>query len=823
MPYISNLEAVLPVLHAKLPEYLSLKLGMELNYKSRFPCFLHKGENDNMGFNAKTGETVHCFSCNRDADIFSAASELDGLPSSGPQWVMETVPALCKLLSVPFQTGEPSPIEAERLRLWSLARDIAEVIQGRGAPQYAEERDWVQEDLIVGQIPEEELYDHLVRKGWEALDISRSLLVKTSTLSFFGPDKVTFVIKDERGRPCGFLCRNLSGRGPKYINSPESPVYQKGKILLGLDTALQSAKGSGLYVVEGPGDLAQLKRLGVTNSAATCGTALTVDHLLLLKAHGIRHVHLCLDWDEAGTTATDRIFFNILKQVPGFVVDVVMKPKVSTAKDVDELLKGETNPQVFLELERIPAFAWVISKLSDNEPADVVCGKLIPIIAAEPTAVKREILTKQLSEFTSLSYLSIMNDVNAIRNNKFEERRDRLLAAADQYRRQVGEDPDNIISIMSSHEGILEKIEKEYNRDLIGPSYQVSRYNAIQDLRAVGDDSATAFKMKWFKEFAEMISGGANWTTGCLMYAGGKAHSGKTLTCTTIAADVAMSDPDTITIVHSIDDSYTQIEPRLKSIIARMLYPTYPRLSLGMIVNPKTGLVGFGMEYQKALKEADETFRSLLADDKLILIDGEDGESLSTLEKNVRYYRQHYPSKKLLLVLDNTHDVNDHPGLDQHQRITQIAKAQKSMTIRYHACMIATAEYRKSQPKDPTKLVMPIDDDLADARALTFKPNVIFHVYNDLKDRKEHASIYHLGENNERHSRLILNFSKNKMSGKVGDLVVDVDPISVTITPVDSERAMREAARHSALKEDGKLYVSGGKVFIDADEFEEET
>jgi DNA primase len=74
---------------------------------------------------------------------------------------------------------------------------------------------------------------------------------------------------------------------PKYINTAESLIYEKRKTLLGLDTALVEAKRNGLYIVEGPGDLAAMHKIGIKNAAAICGAAFTSDHLTLLKMLGI--------------------------------------------------------------------------------------------------------------------------------------------------------------------------------------------------------------------------------------------------------------------------------------------------------------------------------------------------------------------------------------------------------------------------------------------------------------------------------------------------------------------------------------------------------
>ena len=87
---------------------------------------------------------------------------------------------------------------------------------------------------------------------------------------------------------------------------------------------------------------------------------------------------------------------------------------------------------------------------------------------------------------------------------------------------------------------------------------------------------------------------------------------------------------------------------------------------------------------------------------------------------------------------------------------------------------------------------LPVDDDLADARALMYRPNFIFHVYNDMHDRKEHAEIFWTRDG-KIFPRLLLHFTKNKISGFKDKLVLDLDPVTVSLKQKDSTSALKEA------------------------------
>ena len=162
----------------------------------------------------------------------------------------------------------------------------------------------------------------------------------------------------------------------------------------------------------------------------------------------------------------------------------------------------------------------------------------------------------------------------------------------------------------------------------------------------------------------------------------------------------------------------------------------------------------------------------------------------------------------------------DYIHLDQTSRMTRIANQQKNITGKYHCAMIATAEYRKNMPKDPSKLVMPVDDDLADARALMYRPNCIFHVYNDLHDRKDHAEIFWKDSDGVPKPRLLLHFTKNKISNFKDDLVVDLNLNSVSVRPKDSDLANKEAHDYASAKEGGNLKMVGGDlIYVNATEY----
>ena len=817
--FITNVDEVVPVLRSRLRDYITLKLGVRSNAR-KIKCFVHNDNNPSMHFNHKNNdETIKCFSCNWSGDIFAAAAHIENLPSSGPEWITHTIPQLCKDLDIPIKIGEISPLDKEKIKQYKICQDVYDIISNHHsdtAQEYVSKRNWTLSEIPITSISEEEVKTQLLTLGWDITDIFRSMVVKTKNFSFFGEDRITFPIKDHLNRPIAFITRPFDPTAKsKYINSPESSIYVKSDTLMGIDIAKKFMKKDGLYIVEGPGDLFQLYRLGIFNAVAVCGTALTSSHLALIKSLGCNSIFLNFDWDAAGRMATQRVLENVIQKVNGIAVSVIMPPETKQ-KDPDEFLFDKETPEAYYNLPRTTAFEWQLKQMSENESPDIICQKMLPSISAEPAAIKREILINTLAEFTGISERSILNDVESLRNNKFEERKEKLAGQADRYIQSVQLDPDNIMAHLAEHERNIERIEKEYRRASLGVNYQISRYQAIQEQRmnSSEDENSSTFKMNHFKFFEEAMSGGQNWTSGCLMYVGGRANSGKTATTLLIGCDIAMSDENTTVIFHTTDDSYDQIEPRIKSNIYHMTASNLPPLSIGMIVQPHLYLKDLGDSHHEAYAEANSIFEDLINDERIVVIDAEDGSTLSVLERNLRYYRQKYPSRKILLVCDNTHNYMDFLNMDQSMRMTMISNQQKNLTAKYKCCMIATAEYRKNMPMDTTKMKLPVDDDLADARALMYRPNIIFHVYNDIHDRKDHAEIFWKDSSGKIYPRLMLHFTKNKISGFKEKLILDMDISNIFLTPVDPDQAREDAADYMLAKANNRMSISDNRVIM---------
>jgi DNA primase len=793
--YINNVEELVEALKPRLKEYLVSKIGNEATLKS-FKCYVHEDSSPSMAFNPKTGNTtVHCFGCGATHDIFSAAAHFDSLPATGPEWVTSTLPELAKLFNLTIKAGETSLADKERSKLYKLMSDVTNILAAASTEtctKYLESRGWTDEKIIIGQVPQAEVVAKLTAIGWDVHALYGTLLLGAKN-PIFGEDRITFVIKDYRGRPVGFVARNLGTEGAKYVNSPESLIYEKRKILLGIDSAAVEAKRNGIYVVEGPGDLAALHRVGIYNVVATCGTAFTAEHLALLKMLGIRQIYFALDWDVAGKQAMRRVLKEELRFTTGVSTYVVAAP-TSEATDVSELLEETGDYRSFTELRKIPAFEWVLTEATNSTPEDL-CQEMIPIIAQDDSAIRREGFVKILSEKTGISTYAIKEDIAAIRDNKVRERNLRVQAASEKYFKDIEGDPGNATALLRNHQEDLFLIEKEFNKLPQGADYQLSRFEALETERSSPDESKCKFKFGRFTMLQEALDHGVNWTRDAFILVGGRANSGKTAFTLAVGTDICFHDPDTIVIGHFTDDSYRLIEPRIKCNIATILREEgEPALTIGKADNPKVNITN---KYEwEVYARATQTVRDLIAEERLFLLDQEDGKTLTTLERTLRQLRNRYPQKKIFVMCDGIHNYRDYGNMDQTRRITKISESLKDMTSAYECAIVTTGHYRKNMPMDKTQMKLPEDDDLADARALMYDPNAIIHIYNDLHDRKDdHATIFWKDKNlpNKKRPRLLGVISKNKISDFKDKLAFDMDGETVSLRQTDIDVARFEA------------------------------
>jgi DNA primase len=343
----------------------------------------------------------HCFGCGAGGDVIHFVRQIDRLDFP------EAVEALASRFGIPIpKRPSRGPRDEQRERLYAAIaaaqRFYAEELSNpvsRGA-QYLEERavpHEVAKALGLGYAPEgwENLAKGLQGKFPERLLVDAGLLQPRAQGSGAYDrfrNRLLFVVRDERGRPVGFGGRALAAEDqPKYLNSPESPVFQKKRLLYGLTEAREAIRRrERAVVVEGYFDHLALFLAGVEETVASMGTALTPEQAGRLKRLAPRVV-LCYDGDVAGHAAARTALPHLLAQ--GLEVSVARLP---ADEDPDDVRRREGPEALAARIEEAPPYlSWLLDELrpaaahlSPEEKKDRIRA-ILDVLTAIPDRILR--------------------------------------------------------------------------------------------------------------------------------------------------------------------------------------------------------------------------------------------------------------------------------------------------------------------------------------------------------------------------------------------------------------------------------------------------
>jgi DNA primase len=282
-------------------------------------CPFHNEKTPSFSVNAERG-FFHCFGCNTGGSVFNFIMRIEGLTFP------EAVRSLARKYGVTIpERDESGPAAGEREAMLQANQVAAEFFahvlwnttDGALARDYLKSRAITLDTaraFMIGFAPSRpaSLAKALERRGLRDAGIKVGLVRKDADdVHDMFRARVMFPIRDAQARVLAFGGRVLDARLPKYINSPESPLYSKTRTLYGLSEARQaitsqaSAGKDRAILVEGYFDVIALWQAGFKEAVAGCGTALTVEQLRLLSRY-TKNVIACFDGDEAGRKASMR-------------------------------------------------------------------------------------------------------------------------------------------------------------------------------------------------------------------------------------------------------------------------------------------------------------------------------------------------------------------------------------------------------------------------------------------------------------------------------------------------------------------------------------
>jgi len=341
----------------------------------------------------------HCFGCGESGDVYSFLQKMDHVTFS------EAVERLAGRAGLELHYedgGAAAPDHGNRARLLAANQAAAEFfVDQLGSPGAQVGRDFLggrgfdaeaAAHFGVGFAPKswDVLTKHLRAKGFTTEELTLSGLVSSGDRGVYDRfrGRLVWPIRDITGQTIGFGARKLleDDKGPKYLNTPESPVYHKAQVLYGLDLAKRDiSRNHQVVVVEGYTDVMACHLAGVTTAVATCGTSFGVDHIKVLRRvmgddSGVGEVVFTFDPDAAGQKAAMRAFSE--EQRFSAQTFVAVAPEGFDPCDL-RLHRGDDAVRRLVDSKK-PMFEFMIRQLLGQYNLETVEGRIGALRAAAP-------------------------------------------------------------------------------------------------------------------------------------------------------------------------------------------------------------------------------------------------------------------------------------------------------------------------------------------------------------------------------------------------------------------------------------------------------
>ncbi|MES2876117.1 MAG: DNA primase [Patescibacteria group bacterium] len=356
----------------------------------------------------------HDFSSGKGGDVFSFVMEVEGLDFRAALEQLARKAGVDLSLYDSKQSGEIAQKKRRQIEANELACRYFQqsLLQNQHALEYVFKKRALSKDIVqefkIGYAPDEgeAAVRFLMKKGFDRQELSEAGLTNR-----FGGDifrgRMTVPLMDPSGQVIGFTGRILKDdpKAPKYLNTPQTLVYDKSRHVFGLSQAKESIRKEAFsVVVEGNLDVVSSHQAGVKNVVASAGTALTEGHLKSLArlSHDVR---LSFDADKAGLAATERAI-PIAGQV-GVELSIISLP--DGAKDPDELIQQSVDAWKNATRSSEPVVDWVLRQYSAREDMTTAAGKRrfttesLAVISKLQDPVEQEHYLNQIAGMTDTS------------------------------------------------------------------------------------------------------------------------------------------------------------------------------------------------------------------------------------------------------------------------------------------------------------------------------------------------------------------------------------------------------------------------------------
>ena len=400
-------------------EYVSLKRAGR-NFKGISPFT----EEKTPSFIVSPDKSIwHDFSSNKGGDVFSFVMEVEGIE------FREALELLARKAGVELEVYDASGSQQrakEKQRLLEM-HDLAtryyqqSLMKNERAVQYVFRERKLSKEVVqlfrLGFAPDtnDALVQFLTKKGFSTQELSKAGLVNRRGGDLFR-GRMMVPLMDTTGQVIGFTGRIIGDvpNAPKYLNTPQTTLYDKGRHVFGLSQAKEAIRKSDYAViVEGNLDVVSSHQVSVSPVVATAGTAITESHLKTLSRL-TPNVRLSFDGDAAGVAATERAI--PIAQRVGVELTIVTLP--SDIKDPDELIKRSADEWVQAIEKATPIVDWLFVQYSQREDMSSAQGKrrfttaALDVVRKLDDAVEAEHYMNRIAEATNTSLEAVKSKLD---------------------------------------------------------------------------------------------------------------------------------------------------------------------------------------------------------------------------------------------------------------------------------------------------------------------------------------------------------------------------------------------------------------------------
>lgn len=764
MSQLHDYRDLLDQLKPLLPEYLR-QHGRVTDKKGFFKCINpeHKDKNPSAHIIPNSdNRSFKCFACGAKGDIFIAANLLEARPIKGKDFLPETVFGLAKSFGIPyreFKLSDDDQRSSDISRAYDMAASVI-AFSDESSPAedlYSWNLDLIREvEPHIGTVS----WEDFAKKMRELGDYTQAYLSEIGIkASLIDEHLLTFAIKNHSGRVVGFFARAVkTGNATRTHRntSGDVPIFNKSELLYGLDIARHES--GPLYLVEGQADVIELRSRGLRNVAGYMGSGVTEGQLDLLERLKRTDLILVPDWDKngAGETNTLRTLDELLFKRGAFSVRIKELPSKDKHKSYDPRdFVVEHGLEEFFKLQELDAFDWRMTKVDNKLSQEEVCQAIVPIIVEERDPLRRETMMRALSIKTTYPVDAIHEAIE----NKLEEKKARTKQLA---------------------EAQVRRLKEQMNETKVKDMPDVLRMAArkieeVQDVRfrkgLHGVEETRAFVQDLRREFSNRGDTLPGYATGyeeldshlggiprkeCMLSFAGDGNVGKSALVQNIGLRVAERNDDVCVLLFTIDDTRSQVLPRLVSQLTG--------IPINTVCQPER--YGLTPAQTKSINKGWDTIEKLMRGGRFDLKDASHSATISFAEGWIDHVRNQYPERNILFILDNFHRLRGVPGSGERERLEAASDAIFMLTKTKGITAICTMELRKRESPSSRPRI----EDLKGSKRFEYDNSVIVMMHNPMHSKLQYDANKDAWTDRDGVPKPVLNafFDKNKVTSFKG-------------------------------------------------------